>query len=40
VGLVEPLECYDICSDAWGRYLLGSLKNLINKGQGTPDRKE
>lgn len=40
VGLVEPLACYDICSDAWGRYLLGSLKALITTGKGYPDQKE
>lgn len=40
LGLVQPLECFDICTDAWGRYLLGSLKSLVNKGKGTPDRKD
>ena len=38
-GLSDPLECYEICCDAWNGYLQGSLKNLINTGQGTPDRK-
>lgn len=39
VGLSSPLECYDICCDAWNGYLQGSLKKLINSGEGTPDKK-
>lgn len=39
VGLSDPLECYEICCDAWNGYLQGSLKNLINTGTGTPDKK-
>lgn len=39
-GLVSALECYEICCDAWGRYLHGSLKKLITTGKGTPDQKE
>jgi hypothetical protein len=42
IGLVPAYECYDICSDAWGNYIKGSLKNLIEKGKGQPnpaDRK-
>ncbi len=38
-GLSNPLECYDICCDAWNGYLKGSLKNLIATGKGTPDKK-
>jgi hypothetical protein len=38
-GLSSPLECYDICCDAWNGYLLGSLKKLITTGKGTPDKK-
>jgi hypothetical protein len=30
VGLVPDFECYDKCSNAWGSYVNGSLKNLIN----------
>lgn len=38
-GLTNPLECYEICCDAWNGYLQGSLKRLINTGKGTPDKK-
>lgn len=40
VGLVPQYECYDVCSNAWGGYLGGSLRNLINTGQGQPNPKE
>lgn len=40
VGLMTPLECYEICRDAWNSYLQGSLKKLINFEMGTPDKKE
>jgi hypothetical protein len=39
IGLSSPLECYDICCDAWNGYLGGSLKNLALKGLGSPDKK-
>lgn len=39
-GLKNALECYDICTDAWNGYLLGSLKKLIETGVGAPDKKE
>lgn len=34
-GLVQDVECYDACTDAWSGYILGSLRNLImtRKGQ-------
>lgn len=35
-GLVPALECYDACSTAWGRYVGGSLRNLITTGTGNP----
>ena len=38
-GLVNPLECYEICCDAWNGYLQGSLKSLINTGIGKPDKE-
>lgn len=38
-GLTNPLECYNICCDAWNGYLQGSLKTLITTGKGTPDKK-
>lgn len=28
-GLVPEYECYNVCSDAWGTYIHGSLKSLI-----------
>jgi Activator of Hsp90 ATPase homolog 1-like protein len=37
VGLVPHYECYDVCSDAWGSYVRGSLKSLITKGEGYPN---
>lgn len=39
IGLSSPLECYEICCDAWSGYLQGSLKKLIETGKGTPDKK-
>ena len=38
VGLVPSYECYDVCSDAWGTYIKGSLRNLITSGKGQPDQ--
>ncbi|MGE5803391.1 MAG: SRPBCC family protein [Gemmatimonadota bacterium] len=37
VGLVPAYECYNVCSDAWGSYVKGSLKNLITTGKGQPN---
>ncbi len=37
VGLVPAYECYDVCSDAWGTYISGSLKALITTGKGKPN---
>lgn len=39
-GLVPQYECYDICSNAWGSYINGSLKDLITSGKGHPNKKE
>jgi uncharacterized protein YndB with AHSA1/START domain len=38
VGLAPAVECYDICTDAWGSYLRGSLRGLITTGEGYPYR--
>ena len=38
-GLTPQYECFDLCSDAWGSYIRGSLKSLIETGQGHPNRK-
>jgi hypothetical protein len=35
-GLVPQYECFDVCSNAWGFYIGGSLRNLITTGQGNP----
>ncbi len=40
VGLVPAYECYDVCSDAWGSYISGSLRNLITTGKGQPNPPE
>lgn len=40
IGLVPEYECFDVCSDAWGSYIKGSLKGLIAMGKGHPNRKE
>jgi len=39
-GLVPAYECYNVCSDAWGTYIRGSLKSLIETGKGSPNAKE
>lgn len=36
-GLVPSVECYDACSNAWGQYAGGSLRNFITTGTGNPD---
>ena len=38
-GLVPAYECYNVCSDAWGSYIRGSLKSLIETGKGSPNTK-
>jgi hypothetical protein len=40
VGLVPTYECYGVCSDAWGAYINGSLRNLITTGKGQPSQNE
>jgi len=40
IGLVPAYECYDICANAWGGYITGSLHNLIETGKGEPNPKE
>lgn len=37
IGLVPDYECYDVCHDAWGTYIRGSLKALITSGSGRPN---
>ena len=38
-GLINTLECYDICCNGWNHYLFGSLKPLIETGMGNPDKR-
>lgn len=40
LGLVPEYECFDICSNAWGSYMNGSLRSLITTGKGQPNQKE
>lgn len=40
VGLVPEYECFDVCSNAWGTYINGSLRSLITTGKGRPNQKE
>jgi hypothetical protein len=40
LGLTPEAECYDACSNAWGGYVNSSLRNLITRGKGRPNRKE
>jgi len=39
-GLVPEYECFNICSNAWGSYINGSLRSLIETGKGRPNRRE
>src|SRR5215510_1295448 len=39
-GLVPQYECFDVCSNAWGSYINGSLRRLITTGKGNPNPKE
>src|SRR5207344_1012560 len=40
VGLVPEFECFGQCSNAWGYYINGSLRNLITTGRGHPNVKQ
>jgi uncharacterized protein YndB with AHSA1/START domain len=37
-GLVSAYECFDVCTNAWGFYINGSLRSLIETGEGQPNR--
>jgi Activator of Hsp90 ATPase homolog 1-like protein len=39
-GLVPEYECFEVCSNAWGSYINGSLRRLIATGRGKPNPKE
>ena len=36
-GLDPSYECYNVCSNAWGSYIKGSLRSLIMTGTGQPN---
>ena len=38
MGLAPVHECYKVCSDAWGTYINGSLRELITTGKGHPNQ--
>ncbi len=40
LGLVPQYECFNVCSNAWGSYINGSLRSLIATGKGKPNQKE
>lgn len=37
VGLLPQDECYEVCSDAWSKYVTRSLPDLITTGKGSPN---
>ena len=39
-GLVPQYECYDICHDAWSKYIKSSLRDLVTTGKGEPNPAE
>ena len=40
LGLIPEYECFNVCSNAWGSYINGSLRSLITAGKGQPNKKE
>jgi len=36
-GLTEQLECIDMCTRSWNRYILTSLRDYLEVGRGSPD---
>ena len=36
LGLNASLPCYEICSAAWDRFILNSLKQYLETGKGSP----
>lgn len=35
-GLTDELPCFDVCSAAWDRFILSSLKKYLETGLGEP----
>ena len=40
IGLAPEIECFEVCSNAWGEYLRQSLLPLIATGKGKPTPKK
>jgi Activator of Hsp90 ATPase homolog 1-like protein len=40
LGLVPEYDCFDVCTNAWGGYVTGSLRSLITTGTGSPNNAE
>lgn len=40
IGLTPAVECFAVCNDAWGGYITGSLRDLIETGVGAPNSIE
>jgi len=40
IGLAPEIECFDVCKNAWSKYIDESLYNLITKGEGKPTKIE
>ena len=40
LGLTPAGHCYDVCADAWGGYITRSLRALIERGAGSPMRRD
>jgi hypothetical protein len=40
VGLNPGEQCYDACHEGWGFYVGTSLRELITKGRGQPNRQD
>ena len=38
-GLVPAYECFDICANAWTKYIQQSLYSLITTGKGLPNKE-
>ena len=38
-GLVPEYECFDICSNAWTKFIQHSLQSLITTGKGQPNTR-
>lgn len=35
-GLIPELHCYDVCKAGWDMFFVGSLKDYLNTGVGSP----